>query len=185
MQPGSFALLTSKLQTGPIATEAVDLLTSNYKKSYESNIENFVDRAYQVCKLDNKKDRSAVLQWAMDKNIDSEKLDKLVNICAQHKNIPATEIIKLSSRSQNVTANLEHLQKLCVDPKLEPGILKLCNNTGINPAVLNGMYGSSVEKKMSVQFLPMLMRYNQILNQNRLAILWSSSSRWTLPSLGN
>lgn len=147
MQPGSFALLTSKLQTGPIATEAVDLLTSNYKKSYESNIENFVDRAYQVCKLDNKKDRSAVLQWAMDKNIDSEKLDKLVNICAQHKNIPATEIIKLSSRSQNVTANLEHLQKLCVAPKLEPGILKLCNNTGINPAVLNGMYGSAVDKK--------------------------------------
>lgn len=147
MQPGSFALLTSKLQTGPVASEAVDLLTSNYKKSYESNIENFVDRTYQVCKLDNKKDRDAVLQWSMDKNVDPEKLDNLVNICNQHKHIPATEIIKLSSRSQNVPANLEHLQKACADPSLEPTIIKMCNSTGINPAALNGMYGSKVDKK--------------------------------------
>jgi hypothetical protein len=95
IKPNAFALLTSKLQSGPVATEAVDLIVANYKKSYESNIENFVDRAYQVSKLDNKKDRDSVLQWSMDKNINPEKLDELVKSCnqEQYKHIPAIEII--------------------------------------------------------------------------------------------
>ena len=151
IKPNAFALLTSKLQSGPVATEAVDLIVANYKKSYESNIENFVDRAYQVSKLDNKKDRDSVLQWSMDKNINPEKLDELVKSCnqEQYKHIPAIEIIKLSSRSQDVTTNLEQLSQACDDTRLEPTIIKMCNNTGITPGVLNAIYGSAAKKNIS------------------------------------
>jgi hypothetical protein len=113
-------------------SQAVDLLTSNYHKSYESDIENLVDRAYQICKLENKKDRATLLQWAMKGKVEPKKLDELVAMCNKYQHLPANEIIKLNSRTNFLVANLEHLNTDFDDRKLAPIIIKMYNSTDIH-----------------------------------------------------